>query len=52
MKKKLYEKPAMRVVEIQQHGMLCTSGDPEPVRGGNSINGWGDGGTTDEDIYM
>ena len=52
MKKKLYEKPAMRVVEKQQHGMLCTSGDPEPVRGGNSINGWNDGGTTDEDIYM
>lgn len=51
MKKKLYEKPAMRVVMLQQHRMLCNS-DPEPVRGGNSINGWGDGGTTDEDIYM
>jgi len=36
MKRKDYEKPS----------------DPEPVRGGNSINGWGDGGTTDEDIYM
>ena len=41
----------MKVVEIQQHGMLCTS-DTEPVRGGNSINGWGDGGTTDEVIFM
>lgn len=51
MKKKLYEKPAMRVIRLQQHGMLCTS-TPEPVRGGNTINGWGDGGTTDEDIYM
>lgn len=51
MKKKLYEKPAMRVIRLQQHGMLCTS-NTEPVQGGNSINGWGDGGTTDEDIYM
>ena len=49
--KRYYEKPAMRVVMLQQHGMLCTS-DTEPVRGGNSINRWGDGGTTDEDIYM
>jgi len=49
--KRYYEKPAMRVVMLQQHGMLCTS-DPEPVQGGNSINNWGDGGTTDEDIYM
>ena len=51
MKKKLYEKPAMRVVMLQQHGMLCNS-NTEPVQGGNSINGWGDGGTTNEDIYM
>ena len=50
MKKKLYEKPAMKVIKIQQRGMLMVSGDP--VQGGNSINGWGDGGTTDEDIYM
>ena len=49
MKRKDYEKPAMRVVMLQQHGMLMQS---DPVRGGNSINGWGDGGTTDEDIYM
>ncbi|MBQ3300633.1 MAG: hypothetical protein IJH04_00510 [Eggerthellaceae bacterium] len=50
MKRKDYERPTMRVVEIQQRGMLMVSGDP--VRGGNSINNWGDGGTTDEDIYM
>ena len=50
MRKKLYERPTMRVVEIQQRGLLMVSGDP--VQGGNSINNWGDGGTTDEDIYM
>ena len=40
----------MRVVEIRQRGLLMVSGDP--VQGGNSINDWGNGGTTDEDIYM
>ena len=50
MKKKLYERPTIRVVEIQQRGLLMVSGDL--VRSGNSINDWGNGGTTDEDIYM
>ena len=50
MRKKLYERPTMRVVEIRQRGLLMVSGDP--VQGGNSINDWGNGGTTDEDIYM
>ena len=31
--KKEYQKPAMQVVKIQQHGMLCTSGP-----GANSLN--------------
>ena len=50
MKRKDYERPRMRVVEIQQRGLLMVSGDP--VRGGNSINDWGDGGTNNEEIYM
>ena len=28
IEKKRYEKPAMRVVELQQHQMLAGSGDP------------------------
>ena len=51
MPRKDYEKPAMRVVEIRQHGMLMTS-NPEPVSSGNSINDWKDGGTDTENIYM
>ena len=38
MKRKDYERPRMRVVEIGQRGMLMTS-DPEPVRGGASLGG-------------
>ncbi|MBR1414430.1 MAG: hypothetical protein IJ570_01015 [Prevotella sp.] len=49
MRKKLYEKPRMKVVILQQHGMLMQS---DPVQGSNSINDWGNGGTTNEDIYM
>ena len=49
MNRKEYRRPQMRVVEIQQRGLLMTS---DPVRGGNSINDWKDGGTTDDDIYM
>ena len=51
MNKKVYQEPAMRVVQMQHQGMLMTS-DPEPFGSKASINNWGDGGTTDEDIYM
>ena len=40
----------MQVVELQHRTMLLQASNP--VRGGNSINDWGNGGTTDEDIYM
>ena len=49
MKRKDYDKPTMQVVELQQRGLLMTSGK---VGSTNSINGWGDGGTDDEDIFM
>ena len=54
-KKKQYENPMSMVVELQQHGMLMqNTSDPdnERVQGGNRINNWRNGGTTDEDIYM
>lgn len=47
--KRHYERPTMRVVELQQHAhLLAGSG----VGATNSIYEWGDGGTTNEDIYM
>ena len=46
--KDLYEAPATTVVEVKIEGVVCQS----PVNGGNSINNWGDGGTTNDDIYM
>ena len=47
--KRKYELPAMRVVELQRHvPLICTSG----VGATNSIEDWGDGDTTNGDIYM
>ena len=33
---KKYEKPAMRMVKIQQTHMICTSSDPNPGPGGSN----------------
>ena len=46
--KKPYERPRTRAIELQQARMLADS----PVGAKSSINKWGNGGTTDEDIYM
>lgn len=46
----LYEAPATIVVEVKTEGFVCQS--PAPLNGGNSINGWGDGGTTNDELYM
>ena len=43
-----YEAPTITVVEVKIEGVVCNS----PVNGGNSIDGWGNGGTTNDDIYM
>lgn len=43
-----YEAPAITVVEVKTEGVVCQS----PVKGGNSIDDWGNGGTTNEDIYF
>jgi len=50
MKRKDYEKPAMRVVELQHRTMLLQASGNVGTK--STINNWGDGGTTDEDIYM
>ena len=49
MKRKDYEKPAMRVVELQHRTMLL---EASPVGTKSAIDDWGNGGTTNEDIYM
>ena len=46
--KSYYEAPAITVVEVKIEGVVCQS----PVNGGNSIDNWGNGGTTNDDIYM
>lgn len=43
-----YETPATTVVDVKIEGVVCQS----PVNGGNSIDNWGNGGTTNDDIYM
>ena len=47
-RKNFYEAPEITVVEVKIEGFVCQS----PVNGGNSIDGWGDGGTTNDDIYL
>lgn len=48
IKTRCYETPSARVIEIRHGGIICTS----EVKGGNSIQGWGDGGTTNDEVYM
>jgi len=50
MKKKLYEKPTMKVVKLQQtQTLLAGSGGPS-MR--NSIDGWGNGGEDIEELTI
>lgn len=44
--KEPYESPTILVEEVQTEGIICAS----DVKGGNSINNWGDGGTTSDDL--
>ena len=44
-----YEMPSAKVFEVKQEGVICFS---DPITGGNSIDGWEDGGSTDDVIYM
>ena len=44
----LYHSPEVAIIELKQEGVICAS----DVLGGNSINDWGNGGTTNDDVYM
>lgn len=46
--KQCYEAPSTMVIEVRHEGIICAS----DVKGGNSINDWGNGGTTNDDVYM
>ena len=46
--KELYEAPTTSVFEVKIEGVVCQS----PLQGGNSINDWVDGGTTNDEIFM
>lgn len=47
-KKELYLSPEVHIFEVKQEGVICAS----EVRGGNSINNWENGDTTEDVIYM
>lgn len=46
--KQCYEAPSTMVIEVRHEGIICAT----DVKGGNSINDWGNGGTTNDDVYM
>ena len=46
--KLIYKAPTSSVFEVKIEGVVCQS----PLNGGNSINDWGNGGTTNDEIYM
>ena len=43
-----YEAPVVTVFEVRQEGIICSS----QVNGTNSVDNWGNGGTTNDDTYM
>ena len=47
--RKKYERPTMKVVELQHRKRLLAGSS---VNSSASINNWQDGGTDTEDIYM
>ena len=47
-KKQCYEAPLTMVFEVKHEGIICAS----EINGGNSINNWDDGDTTNDDVYM
>ena len=49
MKKKLYEKPMMKVVKLQQTQMLMTSDELLMI---NSIDDWVDGGEDNDELTI
>lgn len=49
MKHKCYQKPTSKIIELQHNTMLLQANS---VSGSNSITPWGNGGTTEDEIYM
>ena len=47
-KNQCYETPWAVTVEVRHEGIICAS----EVNGGNSIKDWGDGGTTNDEIFF
>ena len=46
--KVLYEAPSTMVIDVRHEGIICAS----DIKGNSSINGWGNGGTTNDEVYM
>lgn len=46
--KTIYEVPEMTVLEVNNEGVVCQSS----VNGSNSIDGWGNGGSTNDEIFF
>ena len=50
MNRKKYLKPTMEVVQLQHQSCILAGSDR--VGSNASINNWGDGGTTDDEVEM
>ena len=46
--KQKYCSPQTLALELKSKGILCAS----EIKGGNSIKDWGDGGTTNDEIFF
>lgn len=46
--KEQYTPPRCEELELDIEGVVCAS----DVKGGNSINDWGNGGSTNDDLYI
>ena len=51
MEKRIYVAPAMETVQMEHEARIFETSS-KSVRGRHSIEDWGDGETTNEDIYM
>ena len=48
METSFYETPSTTVMYVKFEGIICAS----DIKGSNSINNWGDGGTTNDEVFM
>lgn len=49
MKRKLYQKPSMKVIKIQQSQILCVSQGAKSIGSSSEGISWQDGGFSDEE---